>query len=262
MKKLKNTDSLNGKKAKIGIFSLTSCAGCQFAILNEGKRFFDFLNKVEVIDFPLIEEQKFPKGRIVIDVSFVEGNPITKEDLRLLKKIRKESKLLIALGNCAALGGIPEMKNYQNKEKTIRYIYRKQKGIANPEIKEIDNFVKVDFVIPGCPISGEEFLAMAEELITGKIPEIKERPVCFECPHQGKPSCFFKRQEPCFGPMIQAGCRAVCPVNGLPCYGCRGALKNINPKGLLSALNKMKGQKEIEERLEIYGIKDDLEKFF
>jgi coenzyme F420-reducing hydrogenase gamma subunit len=248
------------KKPKIAFFSLTSCEGCQFVLLDLGERFFDFLRKVELIDFSLVEEMPFPKGKVEIDVSFVEGLPIKKEEIDLLKKIREESKILVAMGNCAALGGIPEMKNYQGKERTIRYIYKRMNYIFNPEIKEIDNFVKVDFVIPGCPINGEEFLKYARELIQGKIPEIPQKPVCSECPHQGKETCFLRKKEPCLGPITLAGCGAICPKNGQLCYGCRGILKNINPKRFLETLKKFKKPEDIEDNLEIFGIKDDIEK--
>jgi coenzyme F420-reducing hydrogenase gamma subunit len=248
-------------KPKVAFFSLTSCEGCQFALLDLGEKFFDLLNKVELIDFSLIEEMPFPKGKVKIDVSFVEGLAIKKEEVKLLKKIREESKILVALGNCAALGGIPEMKNYQGKEKTIRFIYKKLKNIENPEIKEIDNFVKVDFVIPGCPINGEEFLKYASKLFEGKIPEIPQQPVCRECEHQGKETCFLRKKEPCLGPITLAGCNAICPKNGQLCYGCRGILKNVNPKGFLETLKKFKKKEEIEDNLEIFGIRDDIEKF-
>ncbi len=248
------------KKPKVAFFSLTSCEGCQFALLDLGEKFFDFLRKVDLIDFSLIEEMPFPKGKVKIDVSFVEGLPIRKEEIKLLKKIRKESKILVAVGNCAALGGIPEMKNYQGKERTIRYIYRKL-NVENPEIKEIDNFVKVDFIIPGCPIDGEEFLKYAKELIEGKIPEVPKKPVCFECPKQGTENCFLRKKEPCLGPIIFSGCGAVCPKNNQLCYGCRGILKGINPLGFLESLKKFKTEEEIEDNLEIFGIKDELEKF-
>jgi coenzyme F420-reducing hydrogenase gamma subunit len=248
------------KKPKVAFFSLTSCEGCQFVLLDLGERFFDFLRKVDLIDFSLIEEMPFPKGKVEIDVSFVEGLPIKKEEIDLLKKIREESKILVAMGNCAALGGIPEMKNYQGKERTIRYIYKRMNHIFNPEIKEIDNFVKVDFVIPGCPINGEEFLKYAKELIKGKIPEVLQKPVCSECPHQGKDSCLLRKKEPCLGPITLAGCGAICPKNGQLCYGCRGILKNINPKGFLETLKKFKKPEDIEDNLEIFGIKDDIEK--
>jgi len=246
------------KKTKVAFFSLTSCEGCQFALLDLGEKFFNFLKTIELIDFSLIEEMPFPKGKVQIDVSFVEGLPIKKEEVNLLKKIRKESKILVALGTCAVLGGIPEMKNYQGKEKTIRFIYKKLDNIENPEIKEIDNFVKVDFEIPGCPINGEEFLRYTDELLQRKIPSVLQKPVCFECNHQGRETCFLRKKEPCLGPITLAGCDAICPKNNQLCYGCRGILKNINPKGFLERLKKFKKPEEIEDNLEIFGIKDEI----
>ncbi len=247
------------KKPKVAFFSLTSCEGCQFVLLDLGEKFFDFLRKVELIDFSLIEETPFPKGKVEIEVSFVEGLPIKKEEVELLKKIRKESKILVTIGNCATLGGIPEMKNYQGRERTIRYIYKRLNHIFNPEIKEVDKFVKVDFSIGGCPINGEEFLNYAKELIQGKIPKILPKPVCSECVHQGKESCFLRKKEPCLGPITLAGCQAICPKNNFLCYGCRGILKGINPKGFLENLKKFKKPEEIEDNLEIFGIRDDVE---
>jgi len=245
------------KKKKVAIVSLTACEGCQVALLDLGKRFFDFLGKVELVDFSLIEEKAFPKGKI--DIVFVEGNPIRDEEVKILKKVRKQAKVLVVMGNCAALGGIPEMKNYQGKEKTIRHIYKKLDNIANPDIKEIDNFVKVDFTIPGCPINNEEFLKYAKILIAGKIPKIPEKPVCSECPYRGNEKCFLRRKEPCLGPIIYAGCEAVCTKNEFPCYGCRGFLPNLKPKGFLKTLEKMRNKEEIENDLEIFGLKDMLD---
>jgi coenzyme F420-reducing hydrogenase gamma subunit len=253
-----NKKEFQNKKPKVAFFSLTSCEGCQFVLLDLGEKFFDLLKEIDLIDFSLIEEMPFPKGKVEIDVSFVEGLAIKKEEIKLLKKIRKESKILVAMGNCASLGGIPEMKNYQGKEKTIRYIY-KNLNVENPKIKEIDNFVKVDFYITGCPINGEEFLKYARELIQGKIPEILQKPICSECLHQGKETCFLRKKEPCLGPITLAGCDAICPKNGQLCYGCRGILKNVNPKGFLETLRKFKKPEEIEDNLEIFGIKDDIE---
>ena len=253
-------DSAQGKP-KVAFFSLTSCEGCQFVLLDLGEKFFNFLKKVELIDFPLIEEVPFPKG-IKIDVSFVEGNPITRDDISLLKKIREESKILVALGNCAALGGIPEMKEYDGREKTIRYIYRNLMKVENPEIKEIDNFVKVDFVIPGCPIDGDEFLKFANELIKGKIPKICQSPVCTECPKRGTQDCFLAKKEICLGLITLAGCKAICPKNEFPCLGCRGILKGANVKSFLKVLEKFQKKEEIEDDLEIFGLKDDIDKLF
>jgi len=247
------------KKPKIAILSLTSCEGCQFALFNLGEKFFNFLRKVELAQCSLLEEESLKCD--LFDIAFIEGNPITTDAFKILKEAREKAKILVALGNCAALGGIPEMKNYQNKEKTIRIIYKHVDNIANPEIKEIDNFVKVDFSIPGCPINGEEFLRLANELVEGKIPEIPQKPVCTECPLAGTKDCLLRKKEPCLGPITLAGCRAICPKSRVMCYGCRGIFKNINPKNFIIFLKRIRSQEEIEENLEIFGIKDDVKKF-
>ena len=247
------------KKPKVAFFSLTSDEGCQFTLLDLGERFFNFLKKVELIDFSLIEETPFPQG-VNIDISFVEGSPIAENEVSLLKKIREESKLLVVIGNCAALGGVPKIKNYQDREKTIRYIYKDIKGIPNPEIKRVADFVKVDFTIPGCPINGEEFLKFAEDLIRGKIPEPCQSPVCSECPKRGKKECFLAQKKICFGLITQAGCNAVCTRGELQCFGCRGLIKGAKVKNLMELLKKFEGEKEVEEKLEIFGLKDDVEK--
>lgn len=246
------------KKPKIAIISLTSCEGCQFVLLDLGEKFFDFLKKIELIDFKLIEEKPFPKTKL--DIAFIEGNPITKENIEVLKKIRKQTKLLVVLGNCAALGGIPEMKNYQAKEKTIRHIYKNLKKVENPEIKEVDNFVKVDFTIPGCPISGDEFLKLAQVLIKGKIPQLPQLPVCTECSFKGKPECFLARKKICLGLITLAGCHGICPQNEFPCWGCRGFFKHIKVKKFLKVLEKFSKKEEIEETLEIFGLRDKINK--
>lgn len=247
---------MNKKKSKIAFFSLTSCEGCQFVLLDLGEKFFHFLDQIELLDFSIIEEKPFPRDTR-IDIAFLEGLPIRQEEIKILRQIRRQTELLVTIGNCAALGGIPEIKNYQDKDKTLRHIYKQMKNIENPDIKEIHNFVKVDFSLTGCPINGEEFLKCAEALIKGKIPEILQKAVCSECIHQGKLTCFLRKKEPCFGPITLAGCNAVCPQNSQVCLGCRGILKNIKPKKFILSLAKFKPAKEIEESLEIFGIKDE-----
>jgi coenzyme F420-reducing hydrogenase gamma subunit len=243
-------------KPRIAIVSLTSCEGCQFVLLDLGKRFIDLVNKVEMVDFRLLEDEEDPG--IKLDVALVEGNPITDENVKLLKSIRKRSKILAALGNCAAMGGIPEIKNYQEGTNTIKHVYKYVQGITNPKIKEIDNFVKVDFVFPGCPITGEEFLKYFPELIVGRIPLIPDKPVCVECKAKGN-RCLLLDKKACFGPMILGGCDAVCPTARMMCQGCRGLRPTGNVKAMRQTLKTMMTDEEFENTAEIYGLRDDIE---
>ena len=90
-------------KPTIAITSLTCCEGCQVAILDLGARFLEVAKHVKIGDFAFLEDTPdIP----TYDVVFVEGAPITEENIARLKKLRAKSKILVALGACAALGGI------------------------------------------------------------------------------------------------------------------------------------------------------------
>ncbi len=247
---------LKKQKPKVAIISLTSCEGCQFALLDLGERFLNFLEGVDLVDFRLIEDEEDSGEQL--DVVFVEGNPVDDDNEKTLLEARKRSKILVALGNCAAMGGIPEIKNYQEGQNTIKHVYKYIQGINNPEIKEIDNLVKVDFVLPGCPINAEEFLKYAPELLEGRIPEIPDNPVCVECRAKGN-RCFLLDGKPCFGPMILGGCEAVCPSAGMMCQGCRGLRKKADVKAMKKALKNKMTDEEFENVSEIYGLRDDIE---
>lgn len=243
-------------KPSIAIVSLTSCEGCQFAILDLGERFLQFLQQVELVDFRLLEDDEDTSENI--DVGIIEGNPVTEENMKTLLRLRQRSKLLVVLGNCAAMGGIPEIKNYQEGQNTIKHVYKYIQGVSNPEIKEVDNFVKVDFTFPGCPIDGEEFLRYMPDLIEGKIPSIPDQPVCVECKKLGN-RCLLLDKKPCFGPMIQGGCSAVCPSSRMMCQGCRGLRPKGNVKAMRATLKNMMTDEEFENTTEIYGLRDTIE---
>jgi coenzyme F420-reducing hydrogenase gamma subunit len=243
-------------KPRVAIVSLTSCEGCQFVLLDLGVRFLEFTEQVELVDFRLIEDEEDDGG--MLDLVLVEGNPVTKENEKTLLSARKRAKLLVALGNCAAMGGIPEMKNYHEGVSTIKHVYKYLQGITNPEIREINNFVKVDFVFPGCPINGEEFLKCIPKLLKGEIPTLPDQPVCVECKKAGN-RCLLLDKKPCFGPMILGGCNAVCPSSRAQCQGCRGLRETGNVTAMRAMLKNMMSDEQFQNMTEIFGLRDDLE---
>jgi len=244
------------QKPKIAIVSLSSCEGCQFALLDLGQRFLDFVAQVEMIDFRLLEDGE--DAGEMLDIGFVEGNPATKENVKTLLELRKRSKLLVVIGNCAAMGGIPEIRNYREQKSALKHVYKYIQGIENEPIKEVDNFVKVDFTFSGCPMTAEEFLEYAPLLLAGQIPNIPDNPVCVQCKERGN-TCLLLEKKPCFGPMILGGCNAVCPTARMGCQGCRGLKPTANVKAMKMGLKQMMTDEEFENTTEIYGLRDDVE---
>ena len=194
------------------------------------------------------------------DIAIVEGTAITKEQKRRLKIIRKKSKILIAIGACALLGGPQEIKDYRgDKSRLIRQIYPNVRGIDNPNIKSVKEMVKVDLEIPGCPINKEEFFSLILKVLAGEMPKIEQKPVCEECPRKNK-MCLLLLGKPCLGAISLAGCGAPCPANDFPCDGCRGPRQKINLEAMKKAL-KIKARlndKEIEMILERFGKLNEL----
>ncbi len=248
---------LMNKKSVISILSLTCCEGCQVSIFDLGERFLEFLTKVDIGNFQLIEElpdvDKY-------DIAIVEGTAITKAQEKRLKTVRKKSKILIAIGACACLGGIQEIKNYRNKKELIRSVYPNIRGIDNPNIKSVREMVRVDLEIPGCPINKEEFLKLINHILeTNEIPKIPQNPVCVECVRRNK-NCLILLGKPCLGAISLAGCGAPCPAVDFLCDGCRGPREGINLEAMKKALRikaRLKDE-DIENLLERFGKRNEL----
>lgn len=264
-------------KPKISIISLTSCQGCQFAILDLGPRFLALNKFFDFIDFTLIKDTDQRRSRrgstqiisvnlhnnqrkSVLDLVFIEGTPTDEEQVRLLKEARRRSKFLVVLGNCAAMGGIQEIKNYHQPQKIIRQIYQNSKKISNSEIKEVKDFVQVDYTIPTCPVNAEEFLQLLYDYLVGKKFKIPERPVCYEC-QINQYECLLQKKEICFGPWTLGGCGAICLKEKQACWGCRGLLKETDKEKLIRTLEGATGQKkeEILKQAEVFGLRDEIE---
>ncbi len=240
-------------KPTIAIVSLTCCEGCQVAILDLGERFLQLAEYVKIGDFAFLEDKpELPN----YDIVFVEGAPITEENITRLKSLRERSNVLVALGACASLGGIAEIKNYQDKFERMRYIYKNFESINNPDIKPLSYYVKVDWEVPGCPINKEEFLKIIKQLLAGVPPCIPQRPICYECQiKQNK--CLLQEGLPCLGPLMLAGCGALCPSNNYPCDGCRGPIPSANPDKLAKQLMAQNySQEEIDLILQRFGLQD------
>lgn len=245
-------------KLKTAIISLTCCEGCQFAILDLGAK---LLKVAEFLDLDNFRLGSSHKSKGPYDVIFMEGTPITDENITTLIKARQQTKLLIALGTCADLGGVAEIKNYSKigRKKMIDYVYKNIEGINNPKTKPISAYVKVNGKIPGCPIDKNEFIRFAQELTAGKIYKIPDVPVCYECQLREN-KCLLQKGKPCFGPVTLGGCGAVCPSNNFICEACRGPIRDRNLAGLKKILGNKISAKEMMKIAEIHGVKDELER--
>jgi coenzyme F420-reducing hydrogenase gamma subunit len=207
-------------KPRIAVFSLTGCEGCSLAILELEDHLLDVLGTVEVVNF----REAMTERAWDIDIGFVDGAVSTPSDEAEVQHMREGCKTLVAIGACACLGGINTLKNQQAAEDYRQHVYgQNYSWFPTTDARPISAVVKVDYQLPGCPIDRGEFLRFVKRALAGRRFHLPDYPVCVECKRLGN-VCLYEKGIMCLGPMIRAGCNAICPTFGAKCEGCRGIL--------------------------------------
>ncbi len=240
-------------KPKIAIYDFTDCEGCEVKLISLREKLLLLEKKVEIVNWRLSQE-KFEPGPY--DITIIEGTPITDYEVKLLKELRENSKILIALGACAALGGIPAIMPEKDRKMWYEKIYTSQYHPKGIDAVPLSAYVQVDFVIHGCPVDEDEVVRIVEELLSGKIPHYRDYSVCFECKQAGNPCRITEEKKPCLGPITQGGCKAICVSGGSPCYGCFGIREEANIPALIKILEKLASKEEIERYLTMFHNRD------
>lgn len=217
----------NNVRPKVAFFSFTCCEGCQLMVLSCESELPEILHHVNIVNF-----REAMTGRTEdYEVAFVEGSVSRIEEIRKLKKIRKTARTVVALGACSATGGLNCLKNRFPMEEVKRTVYGRNasryKAFDTIPVRPIDEIIKVDHYIHGCPITKKDFLRTLTALLMGKVPEVNRNPVCVDCKMAGN-ICVFEKGQSCLGPVTRAGCEAVCVTYGAICWGCRGLVDNPN----------------------------------
>ena len=231
---MKKKNAKKAGKLKVAIFSFTCCEGCEVEMLNIGSDLFDVIDKVDIINAKLLKE-KNDKGPF--DIAFVQGAISTTDEITEIKKLRKNSKFIVALGACACLGGVPAMRNFFAQKEVQKIITAGKSFKKSVDAVPIDHYIPVDYYLRGCPMAKQEFIDFLRSMLAGKINFHKEFPVCIECRQRGNP-CLLVQGKVCFGPLAHAGCNAPCPSAGAPCEACRGILDDANIDSIVELLEK------------------------
>jgi len=217
-------------------YSLTCCNGCKLEAIGHFDSFQKLLNFYDISEFSSNDETITPSN-----ISIIEGNPGDQEQENLLRRIRKHSDIVIAVGACANMGGVQSIRNNLPK-----------KLINQDKVKTIIDIIKVDYTIPGCPINHQELYQCLIDLYWGKIPTPFELPVCFEC-RKNENDCLIKNKKLCLGPITRGGCNSICVNNGGPCLGCRGQISQNNSVKIAEICEPIIGQEEFTNVTTLFG---------
>lgn len=255
------------KKPVVGVFGFSGCAGDQLAIIHMEDELIDFFTSAEIRFYHMTQSHQEVD---IVDIALVEGSINTSKQEAELKEIREKANVVVALGTCAAYGGIQYLGDDDSEFKErLKYVYGKDgkdpeflNMIGEPQgAQPISDFIRVDFTVPGCPVAKENLIPIYTKLICDLKPVKYPYSVCLECKYQGN-YCFLLHDKFCLGPITSAGCNARCPSLNVSCVGCFGPFEAANYKSMIDKLKEIGlSEEEINRKIMMFGgntAKEDL----
>jgi coenzyme F420-reducing hydrogenase gamma subunit len=224
-------------KPKIGIFKYSCCAGCEFQLIYFQRYIMEIFEAADITYCRMLQSGGDEDGPF--DVALIEGAITEQWQVQQLKKVRSVSKHLVPIGSCAVCGGVPAIKNSGEEYEVQKRAYRDTSVIHSVKAHPIDQYVKVDGYIKGCPMGFRDLTEMVVSLLMGKRPDFLQYCVCVECKLAGNICVLVAYGEPCMGPVTNAGCGALCPSRNRGCYACWGPMKDANARALADQFEKM-----------------------
>jgi coenzyme F420-reducing hydrogenase gamma subunit len=226
----RSTKKNGAEKPRLAVFKFASCDGCQLSLLDAEDELLAIAGAVEIAYFVEARRQTLDGP---YDVTLVEGSITTPEEVERIQEVRRQSKMLVAIGACATAGGIQSLRNWRNVNDFIDIVYANPDFIDTLELSTpINEYVAVDFELRGCPINKYQLLDLVVALLIGRQPRMPSYSVCMECKRRGTACVLVSQGIPCAGPITQAGCGAICPAYNRGCYGCYGPMEAPNPEAL------------------------------
>lgn len=243
-------------KPRVAIFDFACCEGCQLQLVNLEEEILDLLGLVDPVEW----REAMSDHSDQYDIAVIEGSITRPIDEERIKAIRAKAKILIAIGACATTGGINKLKNNFNLDEVKRCVYGASATMPHLDTmptKAVDEVVKVDYKVHGCPMHRKEFTYILKCIALGKQPFIPNYPVCVECKRKEN-VCRYEYNEVCLGPITRAGCEARCPSAGSWCFGCRGWVDNPNVNAAKDIMGKYgKTIDDLKGRMLLFGSKQE-----
>lgn len=225
------------KKPRLGIFKYSCCAGCQFQLIFFQEHLVETLGAVEIVYGRMETSGGNLEGPF--HVALIEGAITESWQADELKQVRKVSKYLVPIGSCAVNGGVPAIKNFTNERDVETRVYGDIQPIHSMRAAPVDQYVKVDAYVRGCPMGEQDLVELVASLLLDRKPNMVDYAVCVECKMRGNTCVLVAQNKPCMGPVTNGGCGALCPSNGRACYACWGPLPHGNAPALARQFQRM-----------------------
>ena len=177
------------KKIRLASCSLAGCFGCHMSFLDIDERIIELLEHIEPCRTPLNDIKVLQQA----DVGVVEGALCNEDNVKVLQQFRENCTILVGVGACALTGGLPAMRNHYGLAACLKEAYLDGTGVVNPAIpsdpelprllnrvRPIQEVVKVDYFLPGCPPPAEAFFELYSAILEGREPEFSRDMLLFD----------------------------------------------------------------------------------
>jgi F420-non-reducing hydrogenase small subunit len=186
------------EKPKIGFYWSASCGGCEESLVDLAEDILGVVEAVDIafwpvaMDFKKTDVEAMPDGSLA--VTFVNGAVRTSEQEEMARLVRRKSRIIIAYGSCAHLGGIPALANQFDREEILHYVYEEAPTVVNdgkerpvtehrwdgstvtlPQfhsvVRAVNQVIDVDYYLPGCPPTPKLMKQALSALLSGNLPQ-------------------------------------------------------------------------------------------
>ncbi|MFP4522075.1 MAG: NADP oxidoreductase [Fibrobacterota bacterium] len=177
-------------KPVVATTSLAGCFGCHMSLLDIDEKILDLIELVEFNKSPIDDIKTFTKQ---CDIGLIEGGCCNSENVHVLKDFRKNCKILISVGECAIMGGLPALRNGIPVKECLEEAYLRSPTVDDniipndPELPMIldkvypcHEIVKIDYYLPGCAPRAELIWGALEALLTNKSMDLPYEVVKFD----------------------------------------------------------------------------------
>jgi F420-non-reducing hydrogenase small subunit len=207
------------KKLQIAIYWGAGCGGCDVAVLDTNEFILDVAALADIRLWPIAVDGKYRDVEAMadgeLDLTLFNGAVRNSENEHVAKLLRQKSKLLVAFGSCAHMGGIPGLANMATKEEIFDRVYLRNPSLQQGNdtlpatdtkvdqghlelpafyrrVYKLDDVVNVDYYVPGCPPAPAQVKAVLLAVVQGNLPAkgsvvgASDRAVCDDCPREKK----------------------------------------------------------------------------
>lgn len=201
-----------GDKPKLALYWCSSCGGCEESVVDLAGDILEIVDRADIVFWPVALDAKYSDVKALgdgeITATLINGAVRMDEQATMARLLRRKSRLLIAHGSCAHLGGVVGLANFSSREEIFQRLYRevptvvtdgepvfpgqdpgRSEGLPrfSDQVQALDQVVSVDYYIPGCPPTPELIKEAILAVLENRLPEkgsvlADQKALCHTCP--------------------------------------------------------------------------------